>query len=391
MYNNLLILITLIILLTIINYNSIDNNSLVNNHIFNILNFNNFKEFIYLLNGYNVNELLNYKSTIPTYLKKRDDIPIANKYNLIKEPNDYSDFHFILYWINDNEASLIIRRLDDYKIEKPIKLKIFDIRQEKFDIINIYPTEHNTVFKNIKCSFDLIKIITDTNQKIPKIIIQTDKSNESNLSKYNAVMTFIELNPEYEYMFFDENACYNYIKDNYDEITLNTYNKLKPTAYKADLFRACILYKMGGCYFDIKQINRVPLREIISSKRKILLCKDIQALALYNAIMLSSPDNIIIRKVIDSIIKNVKNEYYGTCPLCPTGPCLLYKNATRHKTYIENKFNHIIHNNYKLRHKGVIYNNKDKKIIISTCYKGYYKKYDENYDDNLWHNKNIYN
>jgi hypothetical protein len=58
------------------------------------------------------------------------------------------------------------------------------------------------------------------------------------------------------------------------EITLNAYNKLKPTAYKADLFRACILYKMGGCYFDIKQINRVPLREFINRNQNLLLCKD---------------------------------------------------------------------------------------------------------------------
>ena len=47
----------------------------------------------------------------------------------------HSDFHFMLYWINKNEASLIIRRLDDYEIVKPIKLKI--IWRIKFSIANI--------------------------------------------------------------------------------------------------------------------------------------------------------------------------------------------------------------------------------------------------------------
>lgn len=391
MYNNLLILIILILLLIISYYNSINNNILVNNHEFNLLNFNNFKEFIHLLNDKNDNNLLNYKSKIPTFLNKRVHIPISNKYILIKEPDDYSDFHFMLYWINKNEAYLIIRRLDDYKIVKPIKLKIYDIEDEKFNIINIESNENNTITGNIKCSFELKKINTDIIQKIPKIIIQTDKSNVCDLSKYNSIMSFIELNPEYEYMFFDDNACYNYIRNNYDEITLNTYNKLKPTAYKADLFRACILYKMGGCYFDIKQINRVPIRDIINSDQDLLLCKDAQPFALYNAFMLCSPNNLIMKKVIDSIIENVNNNYYGSCPLCPTGPCLLYKVVPHYKTNIENKFNNLVYSHYKIRHKGHIYNNKDKKIIISTAYKGYYKENNKSYYSNLWYNKDIYN
>lgn len=391
MYNNLLILIIIILLLIISYYNSMNNNVLVNNNEFNLLNFNNFKEFIHLLNDKNDNSLLNYKSIIPTYLNKRDQIPISNKYFLIKEPNDYSDFHFMLYWINKNEAFLIIRRLDDYEIIKPIKLKIYDIDDEKFNIINIQSTKNNKITGNIKCSFELIKIKTDTKQKIPKIIIQTDKSNECDLSKYNSIMSFIELNPEYEYMFFDDNTCYNYIKNNYDEITLNAYNKLKPTAYKADLFRACVLYKMGGCYFDIKQINRVPLRDLINTDQELLLCKDAQPFTLYNAFMLCSPNNLIMKKIIDSIIENVNNNYYGSCPLCPTGPCLLYKIVPHYKTNIENKFNHLVYSHYKIRHKGHIYNNKDKKIIISTAYRGYYKKNNKSYYSNLWHNKDIYN
>jgi len=391
MYNNLLIIIILIFILTVIYYNSINNNILVNNHEFNILNFNNLKEFIYLLNDKNNNKLINYKSRIPTYLNIRDHIPISNKYNIIKEKNDYSDFHFVIYWINNNEGSLIIRRLDDYSITKPIKLKIYDIYNKNFDMINIDSTENNSIFKNIKCNIDLIKVDTNTNQKIPKIIIQTDKSNDCDLAKYNSIMSFIELNPEYEYMFFDDDACYNFIKHNYDEITLNTYNKLKPTAYKADLFRVCVLYKLGGCYFDIKQINRVPIRDFLDKDKDLLLCKDAQPTALYNAFMICVPNNLVIKKVIDSIIENVKNKYYGTCSLCPTGPCLLYKIDPKNNTNIINKFNHIVYSNYKIRHKGHIYNKTINKIIISTAYRGYYKKDNKSYYSNLWFKKDIYN
>jgi hypothetical protein len=77
--------------------------------------------------------------------------------------------------------------------------------------------------------------------------------------------------------------------------------------------------------------------------------------------------------------------------LCPTGPCLLYKVIPTHKTDIINRFNHLIYLNYKIRHKGNIYDKKTKKIIMNTSYRGYYKKDNKNYYSELWRNKDIYN
>lgn len=391
MFNNLLILLLLVLILIILYYNSFNNNILTNNNSFNILNYHNLLEFLDLLNNKNVNKLIDYSTKVPTYLKPRNHIPIANKYIIIKKDDDYSDYHFVLYWINKNEFTVIIRRLDNYKIINPFKLKIYDINNLNYEIIDFEPIDNNVIIENIKCKIELIKTITENEQIIPKIIIQTGKSNECNLAQYNSIMSFIELNPEYEYMYFDDNDCYNYIKNNYDEYVLNAYNKLKPTAYKADLFRVCVLYKLGGCYFDNKQINRIPLREIINYDQNLILCQDTKQKALYNAFMICSPNNLTIKKVIDAIILNIENKYYGTCPLCPTGQCLLYKIDPTHKTDIINRFNHIVYSYHKIRHKGNIYSKKIKKIIINTSYKDYYKKDNKSYYSNLWHNKDIYN
>jgi len=391
MINNLLILLLLILILIIKYYNSFSNNILRNDNSFNIFNYHNFLEFLYLINDKNVNKLIDYNIKIPTYLKPRNHIPIANKYKIIKRNNDYSDYHFVLYWINNNEFTVIIRRLDNYKILNPFKIKLYDIDNLNYEIIDFEPIDNNVIIKNIKSKILLIKTNTDNEQIIPKIIIQTGKSYECNLAQYNSIMTFIELNPEYEYMYFDDDACYNYIKDNYDEYVLDAYNKLKPTAYKADLFRVCVLYKIGGCYFDSKQINRVPLREIINYDLDLILCLDAGPKALYNAFMICSPYNLTIKKVIDAIILNIENKYYGTCPLCPTGPCLLYKIDPTHKTSIINRFNYAIYSYHKIRHKGNIYSKKINKIIINTSYRGYYKKDNKSYYSNLWFNKDIYN
>jgi mannosyltransferase OCH1-like enzyme len=59
-------------------------------------------------------------------------------------------------------------------------------------------------------------------------------------------------NPEFEYHFYDDNQCREYIKDNFNKDVLHAFDKLIPGAFKADLWRYCILYKKGGIYLDIK-------------------------------------------------------------------------------------------------------------------------------------------
>jgi len=390
MIYKILLLILVLLLLLFIYTLPYNNHILPNNNSFNpLLNYYNLLEFFNLVDDKNTNTLINYTMKIPTYLKPRNHIPVANEYQIIKNINDYSDFHFILYWINDNEATIIIRKLDNYKILVPFKLKIYDINNDKFEIINFEATESNDIIKNIKTNIKLVKVNIEYNQLIPKIIIQTAKDIDCNLAQYNSIMSFIELNPEYEYMFFDDTACYNYIKNNYNQQVLDAYNNLIPTAYKADLFRNCVLYKIGGCYFDIKQINRVPLREIINKDDDLILCDDIQLKAFYNALIICTPNNITIKKVIDKIILNTQNKFYGNCALCPTGPCLLYNVIPNYKADLSNNFNFLFYY-YKIRHKGYIYSKKLKKIICNTAYRNYYKKDNKNYYSNLWNNKNIY-
>jgi mannosyltransferase OCH1-like enzyme len=387
----ILILILIIIILKIINKNNI----LPNHNSFNpIINYYDFIEFNKLL--YHENKLLKFKGTIPKYLPKRDLIPIKNKYELIKQKYDYSDFHFIVYWINSNKINVIIRRLDDIYIKYPLKLKVYD--RNKYVILDFIPGKINCINENIDINIELIKIDITIKQMIPKVIIQTSKNRECSLALYNSVYTFIDLNPEYEYMHFDDIECSNYIKNNFDKIIFDVYNKLIPTAYKADLFRTCILYKLGGCYFDIKQVNRIPLRDFINPLQNIILCDDAQKYAYYNALMLTVPNNIIIKMLLDQTVENIKNNYFGTCPLCPTGPCLLYKIVEKYnnnnkiniyKPYLKNSFS-FIYGYYKIRHKGNIYDKRINKIVCNTSFLGYYKMLDSAYYANLWHVNNIY-
>lgn len=388
--NKILVFIFLLLfILFILFIFSKNKNTLPNNSYFNpINNWYDLYEAIFYLS--NKNKLLKYNKILPKYVSKRNLIPIKNKYEIIKLKYDISDYHFILYYLNDYETKIIIRRLDNLYIENDFYLKIYDDDDEnKFELIKFNKIESNEINTIIQTKTKLYKIDIDNSQLIPKIIIQTAKNNICSFAEYNAVMTFIDLNPEYEYMFFNNDDCIDFLNKNFDKNVCEAYDNLIPGAYKADLFRCCILKKIGGCYFDIKQINRTPLREFILAIDELVLCKDL-ADAYYNALMCAIPNNSSINLLIDNIIENVKNKYYGTCSLCPTGPCLLYKLITNYKPTLFNKCDNILIVNSKLRHKCFIYSNKIKKIICNTSYYGYYERNFKSTYGWLWITKKIY-
>ena len=138
-------------------------------------------------------------------------------------------------------------------------------------------------------------------------------------------------NPEFKYHLYDDDDCRNFINNNFDNDVLYAYDSLIPGAYKADLWRYCILYKRGGVYLDIKYkcINGFKLITLTDDEyyvqdRYNVLGKR----GIYNAFMICKPGNTQMIKCINQIVENVKTRDYWTNPLEVTGPLLLIKFLT---------------------------------------------------------------
>jgi mannosyltransferase OCH1-like enzyme len=193
-------------------------------------------------------------------------------------------------------------------------------------------------------------------------------------------------NPAFKYHLFDDEDCYNFIKENFDEPTLGAFKRLIPGAYKADFWRYCVLYKLGGIYLDIKfkPVNGFKFINLAEKEHWVL---DSDKIGIYNALMVCKPGNPILLKAINQIIENINNNYYGDHCLRPTGPLLLssYFNDNDKKTF---ELKHIFHINCK---KYICIKND---YIIFETYDGYSKELDDNknlphYSD-LWAQGNIY-
>ena len=140
----------------------------------------------------------------------------------------------------------------------------------------------------------------------------------------------IKVNPEFNIQLFDCNERREFIKNNFSEDILTAYDTLKPGAYKADLWRLCILYINGGIYIDIK-FNCINNFKFIALTEKEHLVIQIPAhcdlkegeIGLINGLIVAKPKKNLLLRCINKISKNVKNKNYGYNYLYPSGPCLL--------------------------------------------------------------------
>lgn len=184
------------------------------------------------------------------------------------------------------------------------------------------PPEHERVTAEVVKHYRP-RIAPKTSQKIPRIIIQTNEKSTVPVDMLKSMNDLINLNPEYEYLYFDNDDVVKYLTDNFEPRIIKAYNKLKPGAYKADLFRYCILYKMGGVYIDSPMTAKAPLSTLIRSNDEFISPEDNQTNGIYNAFICSVSGHSIMKKCIADAISNIEREFYGSGDLTVTGPQLL--------------------------------------------------------------------
>ncbi len=268
---------------------------------------------------------------VKKHIFPRSDIPVSNSFHVFFE-NEMYDLHIVLYYINKHQLKIIIRRLDDENgWDSKFSIKVYELLNDnnglfknnfkKYDIINVPESKENYYTMTYIVKIDLVHTKLDYKQIIPKKLIQTSRS-ASNLSilHYNSIMTFLELNPEYEYQFFEDADCRKFIEDNFDKSILEAYDTLIPNAFKADLFRYCYLYKNGGVYTDCKMILRLPFRDWIPKNEDYILVEDAGNKQFYNAVMGLKEKNNAVYEAILKIKDNTVNYVYGFKCLEYTGP-----------------------------------------------------------------------
>lgn len=217
--------------------------------------------------------------------------------------------------------------------------------------------------------------INEHYNKIPYILFKTGPYD---LPTYELEEIFnhnkIKLNID-KVFYFNDKECYNIIESmNYR--VKNAYDSLIPTAYKADLWRYCVLYKYGGIYGDMTQ-KFYKNYDINYGNVDMVLVRDIDDEAIQISFIATKPRNNFINYVIYNITNDILLKKKGKNGLDITGPyafCRYFKSFFNIISIPEgiNELKGLDDQIYKIRidmrqYKGLVFRNINTfKIMAST-------------------------
>lgn len=186
---------------------------------------------------------------------------------------------------------------------------------------------------------------------IPRIVHQT-WFEPMTREKYPNFSRFAESwkRSKWEYRFYTDEDAKEFLSTNqFPPEVLEAYNMLIPSAFKADLFRYCVLFIHGGVYSDIDILLESDLDVAIDDDVGFMVPVDAlpgkakgQLMCLWNGFIAAAPGHPFLAAVIETIVNNIRNRFtsvdimHSLCPgqidftvainhadLFTTGPCIL--------------------------------------------------------------------
>jgi len=156
--------------------------------------------------------------------------------------------------------------------------------------------------RTLKYNIDgkIVPILDLTLNNIPAVIYQSCES-RSSIKNPSVILNNYTNNSEFDFYMYDVNDQREYIKNNFNEITLKTFDSLTYNK-KSELWKYCILYKKGGIYLDTKYTIKKSLAEYISSHFMIFIDND-------NSFIAAPPNLDIFKLMIDSYVNKLPTSF----------------------------------------------------------------------------------
>jgi mannosyltransferase OCH1-like enzyme len=196
---------------------------------------------------------------------------------------------------------------------------------------------------------------------IPLNIFMTWNSKEMPTNMKKSVEMVKSKNSEFNFYIYDDEDCRNFLKKYFINDVVDAFDGLIPGAYKADLWRYCVLFYYGGIYQDIKFQPFEKFKYIeLTDKEYFVKDREVGGSGIYNALLICKAGNKILYDCIKQIISNVKNKFYGKSSLEPTGPLLMKRFLSHEELKDALIFKKINTNDYILKNNKKIlkgYNN----------------------------------
>ena len=148
---------------------------------------------------------------------------------------------------------------------------------------------------------------------IPKIIWQTYKDSFDQLQPYmvDAVNTWKNLNPDFEYRYMDDTQAAEFILNEYGQEWHNIFVNLPVGVMRGDLWRYMIIYKYGGVYADLDTECLNPINTWLNEDYDMIVCPETD-IHYCQWTFAASAGHPVLKSVLDTIKEKLLNPEYGS-------------------------------------------------------------------------------
>ena len=156
-------------------------------------------------------------------------------------------------------------------------------------------------------------LVSDQNIRIPKVIYQTWKKKGSDLHPVlqSVQHQILQLNPEYEYRFFDDDDIMRFVQQEYDDRVYRAFCRLRVGAARADFWRYLVLYRWGGVYLDMDSTLLRPLRELIRDGDRCIISREGNPNVFLQWMLVFESGHPILKTCIDLCVQNIEGRFDG--------------------------------------------------------------------------------
>lgn len=149
----------------------------------------------------------------------------------------------------------------------------------------------------------------ETSQKIPKLIWQTAKS-KPHPNSHDLIKSFIDLNPDYEWLFMDDSRCEQFIRDHFNQEFYDMYKSLPFGVMRADVWRVAVVYVYGGVYVDTDCRCIKPINEWLKPEDSLIVGEEMDNGDLFNCMFASIPKHPALLSVLNRFVELYNSPYF---------------------------------------------------------------------------------
>lgn len=165
---------------------------------------------------------------------------------------------------------------------------------------------------------------------IPKLIFQTWKTKEKNDTIDNLRNTWIDKNSEFEYIYFDDADILDFLSINFDERVNKCYKRILNGSLKADFFRYCVIYIIGGLYIDVDISCVIPLKEMFNFDEIDFItatdnCRVQRSDRIYQGFLGGESNCPVFKTMIDHICVSIETNKFKNNLFDLSGPVIFSK------------------------------------------------------------------